>query len=214
MVYRLLSGLMQLGIGVFVKILRTTTALLLTSKDTKDIPKVKECPPKPMRDKLSKMGSRGVPGLFMGYHMHPGGRWSGDYWVSPLADWDATKTSGSKVRFFRVKELVFDSCNIVFPMRPVADTQNRQITKPKSHLAVFEVDADSEEKASGEGIGIRSKPERAPKVEVESLVDGGDSEESPDFVGPEVVHTDVGQQADASKEAEVSTDIQSPAVVK
>ena len=47
-------------------------------------------PPEPIRKLLPKFGTRGVPGVFLGWHMHPGGKWSRDYKVAALADLDLT----------------------------------------------------------------------------------------------------------------------------
>ena len=41
-------------------------------------------PAKPDRQKLAKMEPRSVPGLFLGWYIQPGGRWTGDYLVAPL----------------------------------------------------------------------------------------------------------------------------------
>ena len=32
--------------------------------------------------KIEAMGAKTLPGIFMGYHVHPGGLWSGDYLVA------------------------------------------------------------------------------------------------------------------------------------
>ena len=69
-------------------------------------------PPKPLLKKLPKMGPTGIPGIMLGYHVQPGGKWSGDYLVSPLCDWDTTKTTGRNVRCFRIKEIVFSEENV------------------------------------------------------------------------------------------------------
>ena len=35
--------------------------------------------------KVESMGAKTIPGVFIGYHIHAGGLWSGDYYVAALA---------------------------------------------------------------------------------------------------------------------------------
>ena len=53
------------------------------------------------------MGDKTIPGVFIGYHIHAGGLWSGDYLVADFApfrqDCDVIK---SKVKIHRIKEVV------------------------------------------------------------------------------------------------------------
>ena len=55
------------------------------------------------------MGAKTIPGVFVGYHIQPGGLWNGDYLVADLApfrkDCDVAK---SKVEIHRTKEMVKD----------------------------------------------------------------------------------------------------------
>ena len=57
--------------------------------------------------KVVSMGAKTIPGVFIGYHVHAGGLWSGDYLVADLApfrqDCDEAK---SKVEIYRAKEVV------------------------------------------------------------------------------------------------------------
>ena len=50
-------------------------------------------PPKSLAEKLPKMGPNGIPGIMMGYRTHPGGKWTGDYKIIPMCDFDADKTT-------------------------------------------------------------------------------------------------------------------------
>ena len=43
-------------------------------------------PSKYLRKKCPKFGPSAIPGLFVGWHMHAGGKWSGDILVVPLQD--------------------------------------------------------------------------------------------------------------------------------
>ena len=72
------------------------------------------------------MGSKTIPGVFIGYHVNPGGEWGGDYLVADLAyfrqDHDATR---SKVKIHRINEVVPNrDGKFVFP---VADWQHEQL---------------------------------------------------------------------------------------
>ena len=54
-------------------------------------------PPKKLLKQLPKFGSTGLPGIFLGYRTQPGGKWIGDYLVSPMCDWDMTKSTDKHV---------------------------------------------------------------------------------------------------------------------
>ena len=64
---------------------------------------------------IQKFGPKTRRGIFAGYHMHNGGKWSGDYLV---VDADAfTSTPSSKSAYVhRVKEITHDGL-IVFPVK-------------------------------------------------------------------------------------------------
>merc|ERR1712023_545302 len=58
-----------------------------------------------------KWDSRAVPGIFLGYHLLPGGIWKGDYLVAPMSDFQKKKRGMNKPRklpYYRVKEIVVD----------------------------------------------------------------------------------------------------------
>ena len=102
-----------------------------------------------------------------------------------MVDWDVSKITGTKVRVFRVKEVVFDKGDVQFPMRAVADAQLRAIVKPKPNLSIVEVCVGEDEKASGESIGIRSKTAKA-VADMSEVIDVAESKSiaSPDDVDP------------------------------
>eukprot|EP00972_Heterocapsa_arctica_P022015 3238282-Heterocapsa_arctica.AAC.1 len=63
----------------------------------------------------------------LGYHVGIGGKWHGDYLVSPLQDFKSTNTGGT-LRIFRIKEVVVDTTNPVqFPLSPVKDALERTV---------------------------------------------------------------------------------------
>eukprot|EP00972_Heterocapsa_arctica_P051726 7609577-Heterocapsa_arctica.AAC.1 len=63
----------------------------------------------------------------LGYHVGLGGKWHGDYLVSPLQDFQSTNMGGN-LRIFRVKEVVVDTTNPVqFPLSPVKDALERSL---------------------------------------------------------------------------------------
>ena len=79
-------------------------------------------PPEQLRKTLPKMGTATTPGVFLGWKLHPGGKWSGDYLCSPLCDWDNAKTHGKKVRVIRTKIVDFDpNLPVEFPMGAIQD---------------------------------------------------------------------------------------------
>ena len=67
------------------------------------------------------MGAKTIPGVFIGYHVHAGGLWSGDYLVADLApfrqDCDVVK---SKVKIHRIKEVVEITQEYSFSSRTTA----------------------------------------------------------------------------------------------
>ena len=70
--------------------------------------------PKPLQKRLMKWDSRAVPGIFLGYHLLPGGIWKDDYLVAPMSDFQKKKRGMNKQRKlpnYRVKEIVVDFDN-------------------------------------------------------------------------------------------------------
>ncbi len=62
-------------------------------------------------------------GIFAGWHMHAGGKWSGDYYIYPLADfvWNKEQTRWGVVLAQRAKEIFWDAKadGYQFPLREV-----------------------------------------------------------------------------------------------
>ena len=63
---------------------------------------------------LPKFSPRGVPGIFLGHRMSPGGVWKGEYFVVSLAD---LRRGTRRVRIQRVRSLVVAETNgyVFFP---------------------------------------------------------------------------------------------------
>ena len=53
---------------------------------------------------IKKFDSRMVPGIFIGYHLHAGGRWSGDYLVLD-AEAYRKRMEGANIPIHRIKEI-------------------------------------------------------------------------------------------------------------
>eukprot|EP00972_Heterocapsa_arctica_P051095 7512146-Heterocapsa_arctica.AAC.1 len=84
-------------------------------------------PPKVLLKEFAKFGKTAMPGVMLGYHVGIGGKWHGDYLVSPLQDFHSTNAGGT-LRVFRVKEVVVDTANPVqFPLSPVKETLERTV---------------------------------------------------------------------------------------
>eukprot|EP00972_Heterocapsa_arctica_P114083 16440647-Heterocapsa_arctica.AAC.1 len=84
-------------------------------------------PPKVLLKEFAKFGKTSMPGVMLGYHVGLGGKWQGDYLVSPLEDFKSTNTGGN-LRVFRVKEVVVDTTYPVqFPLSPVKDALERTL---------------------------------------------------------------------------------------
>ena len=74
-------------------------------------------PPKPLRKKSPKSGTSVFPGIFLGYHLSPGGRWRGEYLVSSIDSFRRFGTDRRKVPYYCVKEIYFDTNKPVeFPL--------------------------------------------------------------------------------------------------
>ena len=69
-------------------------------------------PSESLASKLPKFGPGGIPGIFQGYHMQPGGKWNGEYLVAWIEHFklaaDPKVKAGRRVPFFRVREIVVD----------------------------------------------------------------------------------------------------------
>ena len=47
---------------------------------------VRFAPPTPLKKELPKFGPNAIPGVFLGWNLHPGGRWTGEYLVAYWPD--------------------------------------------------------------------------------------------------------------------------------
>ena len=142
--------------------------------------------PEPYLKALPKMASRALPGLFLGWHLHAGGRWSGDYLCSPLQDWEDS-SQRKKVRIFRVKEIVFDPSDITFPMRAVRDKKTRAIKKPRRDDKTKPVVIDDDGGKEAEELTPKDLEVRLPSdavvasFDIVPLPDINEEADSPDF---------------------------------
>ncbi len=90
--------------------------------------------------RVESMGPKTLPGVFIGYHVNPGGEWSGDYLVADLAYFrENPDVVRSKVKIHRIKEAVpiLDG-KFVFP---VAVWRHERLLKADN----FDVPAEVEE---------------------------------------------------------------------
>ena len=77
-------------------------------------------PQGPAHDKLLKFEPRTVPSIFIGWYLHPGMKFKGEYLVASLADFQSSPADG-RVRVHRVLELRTHRGNWVYPLRASAD---------------------------------------------------------------------------------------------
>jgi hypothetical protein len=78
--------------------------------------------PSPVRGKIvSKFSARAVPGIFLGWHMSPGGRFKGDYLAITLEDLKLKTFTRNPILYIqRIKEVFFDKTVApIFPLRTV-----------------------------------------------------------------------------------------------
>ena len=63
-----------------------------------------------------KFASRGSTGIFLGWHLQPGGLYRGDMLILDL-DELAVQEPGAKSRVYRIKEVRVPALGITFPLR-------------------------------------------------------------------------------------------------
>ena len=86
--------------------------------------------PSPTRGKvLTKFSPRAMPGIFLGYHLQPGGLWKGDYYVAARSDFgEYHGSSFGHVPVQRVKEVIHDRLGgYQFPLKAQYEEQRRQV---------------------------------------------------------------------------------------
>ena len=72
--------------------------------------------------RVQSIGPKTILGIFLGYHLHPGGVWGGDYLVADLAPFrDSCEVARSKVKVHRIKAVVINHAeNLLLPRREMA----------------------------------------------------------------------------------------------
>ena len=92
----------------------------------------------PVKGKVApKFAPKAVPGVFLGYHMLPGGRFHGDFWVASLASFKESLTGdGGSVQIQRVKEVWKDkAAAFEFPLKPLYEKTRRTIPSGRDAAA-------------------------------------------------------------------------------
>ena len=87
-------------------------------------------PADPDTKELPKFGPRGVPGIFLGYYVAPGGVWREDYLVVPLDEVNLESYESFRASFRhpkRVKEVYHDHRGYEFPVKQAADQTLRRL---------------------------------------------------------------------------------------
>ena len=64
--------------------------------------------PKPLMKRLLKFGPNAVPGIFLGWCMHPGGKRTGEYLVAHWPDFQAQAIAAKRIPAYSVQEVVLD----------------------------------------------------------------------------------------------------------
>ncbi len=85
--------------------------------------------------KVASMGAKTIPGIFLGYHVHAGGLWSGDYLVAERdpfrQDCDVAR---SKVKIYRINEVVIDRSGKFVSLSHDCDRRGSDSTGIAEHL--------------------------------------------------------------------------------
>ena len=127
------------------------------------------------------MGTTTTPGIFLGWKLHPGGKWSGDDLCSPLCDWDGAKTHGKKVRVIRTKVVDFDpNLPVEFPLRAIQDQVDRKVHAPKAEVCDLSVETSvDKDEPEPNLLGITLRPVKSLCDRVEPVDDQSDAEGDP-----------------------------------
>jgi len=88
--------------------------------------------PAVLKTKVGKFEPKAIPGVFLGYHLHPGGKWRGEYMVAPLREFNGVPFDQlvGKVSVHRIREVIFDPGKLEFPVREHYNAARRQIQGP------------------------------------------------------------------------------------
>ena len=107
-------------------------------------------PPPTLQKQLPVFAPKAVPGVFLGWHMHPGGYWSRDYLVGYLPDFEAksgiARGARNKVRVYRVRNLVFDDKGpVVFPLKVAKTRVEETIDKVADNVEPLAITSEEAE---------------------------------------------------------------------
>ena len=83
-------------------------------------------PPQPVVAAQGKLGARAIPGVCLGYRVHPGGKWRQEFLIAPISCFNSDEF---RLVVHRVREVIFDAQNIVFPLREARDRKLRTVEK-------------------------------------------------------------------------------------
>ena len=96
-------------------------------------------------------------GVFLGYHMLPGDRFHGDFWVASLASFKESLTGdGGSVQIQRVKEVWKDkAAAFEFPLKPLYEKTRRTIPSGRD-AAEHEFTGPSVDLPGGDPLELRA----------------------------------------------------------
>ena len=95
--------------------------------------------------------------------MQPGGIWSNDYLVAPLADLDMANPGRSKkMRVFRVREVIVpnEGQGFEFPLKEAADRAAGTVSRVAADAEPAPIEAEPQDE--GEGVPLGVAPEGTP----------------------------------------------------
>ena len=133
--------------------------------------------PSPTKGKATpKFAPKAVPGIFLGYHLLPGGRWRGDYEVAELSGFKCkVGEQSSKVGIQRVKEIYFDKeAGYIFPLKPMYEKRRRSVTldADASSLELPDPEVEEVQLASADpGDALGDGGEAVPQAEGNLMLD-------------------------------------------
>ena len=121
---------------------------------------VRYLPPKPEREELPKFAPRATPGIFLGWHTQPGGKFKGEYLVVSRDHMMSDKTTGP-LRINRVREM-WKEDTFSFPLADAPPARKHELTE---HDA-----SESETRAIEESHEVlRVEPEGPKPSEIEEI---------------------------------------------
>merc|ERR1712078_780423 len=121
-------------------------------------------PPKSLAKRLPKFGPNAVPGIFLGWHIHPGGRWKGEYLVAYWPDFQELGIEAKRIAVHTVQEVILDELPVSdadapklvggwrFPLAQVLDEATWSLSpSAQRNIDVVSPSADPEQ-AEEEGV--------------------------------------------------------------